>query len=180
MTMHSLLPRLMGLDWPWQKTRKMGPATEIPMDIQTRKATLADLDQLVSFAVAEATEAEGISKMHERVREGIKTALCDDSFAIYWVLEQGGAEVIGNVSVVKEWSNWNAGYYWWIQSIYVLPTFRGRGLMQKLIKTVKQAARNEKALDLRLYVHKTNKRAICAYRKTGFSDSEYKIMQLGI
>jgi len=150
------------------------------MDIQVRKATLTDLERLVSFAVAEANEAEGLPKTHERVQEGINTALCDDSVAIYWVLEQGGAEVIGNVSVVKEWSNWNAGYYWWIQSIYLLPGFRGRGLMQKLIQTVKQAARKEKALDLRLYVHKSNKRAIRAYRKTGFSDSEYKIMRLGI
>jgi GNAT superfamily N-acetyltransferase len=158
----------------------MGPAKEIPMDIQTRKATLADLERLVSFAVAEANEAEGITKTHERVRKGIKAGLCDDSVAIYWVLEKGGAEVIGNVSVVKEWSNWNAGYYWWIQSIYVLPTFRGRGLMQKLIQTVKQAAIKEKVLDLRLYVHNANKRAIRAYRKTGFSDSEYKIMRLGV
>jgi GNAT superfamily N-acetyltransferase len=150
------------------------------MDIKVRKATLGDLERLVSFAIAEANEAEGISKTHERVREGIKTALCDDSIAIYWVLEQDGPEVIGNVSVVKEWSNWNAGYYWWIQSIYVLPTFRGRELMQNLIQTVKQTALEENALDLRLYVHKTNKRAIRAYRKTGFSDSEYKIMQLGI
>jgi ribosomal protein S18 acetylase RimI-like enzyme len=52
--------------------------------------------------------------------------------------------------------------------------------MQKLIQTVKQAALKENALDLRLYVHNANKRAIRAYRKTGFSDSEYKIMQLGI
>ena len=150
------------------------------MDIKVRKATLDDLERLVSFAVAEANEAEGISKTHERVRKGIKKALQEDSIAVYWILEQNNTEVVGNISVVKEWSNWNAGYYWWIQSIYVLPEFRGRGLMQKLIQTVKQAARKEKALDLRLYVHKANKRAIHAYRKTGFSDSDYKIMRSGI
>ena len=150
------------------------------MDIQVRKANLADLERLVSFAVAEANEAEGILKTRERVRKGIKTALQDNSIAIYWVLEQGDAGVIGNVSVIKEWSNWNAGYYWWIQSIYILPGFRGRGLLQKLIQAVKQAARREKALDLRLYVHKANKQAINAYRKTGFSDSDYIIMRLGI
>ena len=150
------------------------------MDIQVRKAILTDLERLVSFAVAEANDAEGISKAHERVREGIKKALQDDSIAIYWVLERGNAELIGNVSVVKEWSNWNAGYYWWIQSMYVVPQFRGRDLIQKLIETVKQTARKEKALDLRLYVHKANQRAINAYRKTGFSDCDYKIMILGI
>ena len=69
------------------------------MDIKVRKATPADLEQLVSFAVAEANDAEGISKAHERVREGIKKAMQDESIAIYWVLERGNAELIGNVSV---------------------------------------------------------------------------------
>lgn len=49
-----------------------------------------------------------------QVRKGIRAALEDESVAIYWVLQGSRDEIVGNISVVKEWSNWKAGYYWWI------------------------------------------------------------------
>ena len=56
----------------------------------------------------------------------------------------------------------------------------GRGLMNKLIQTVRTATRQAKALDLKLYVHKNNERAIKAYRKSGFVDSDYRIMRMDL
>ena len=150
------------------------------MTFHIRRATSADLERLVSFAVAEAKEAEGIKKDSERVRQGVTTALNDDSIARYWVLEKNNTGVIGSVSIVKEWSDWNAGYYWWIQNMYILPEFRGKGLMQRLIQALKDTARNEDALELRLYVHKNNAQAISAYQKAGFFDSDYRIMTISL
>jgi len=48
--------------------------------------------------------------------------------------------------------------------------------MEKLIDTVKEEAQKGGGIDLRLYVHSTNTRAIKAYRKSGFSESDYRIM----
>jgi GNAT superfamily N-acetyltransferase len=150
------------------------------MAFDIRRARSADLESLVSFAVAEAKEAEGITKDSERVRQGITTALHDESVAMYWVLEQNNTGVIGGVSIVKEWSDWNSGYYWWIQNMYILPEFRGKGLMERLIQALKDTARNEDALELRLYVHKNNAQAISAYQKVGFFDSDYRIMTMNL
>jgi len=150
------------------------------MDDVIRRANLTDLGQLVEFTLREANEAEGIRKNREKVRKGIRTALEDESVAVYWVIQDSHNELIGNVSVVKEWSNWNAGYYWWIQSLYVKPEHRGGGLMKMLIQTVRESARQAKALDLRLYVHKNNERAIKAYIRSGFADSDYRIMRMDI
>lgn len=150
------------------------------MTFHIRKATPADLKSLVSFAVAEAKEAEGVKKDSERVRQGISTALNDDSIALYWVLEKKSIGVIGSVSMVKEWSDWNSGYYWWIQNMYLLPEFRGKGFMERLIQKLKDAARNEGALELRLYVHKNNAQAISAYQKVGFFDADYRIMTMSL
>ncbi len=143
-----------------------------------RRATSSDLEKLVSFAIAEANEAEKTSRSSELIREGVRVGLEDNSIARYWVLENEASEVIGNVSVVKEWSNWNSSYYWWIQSMYLHPEYRGKGLMDKLIEAVKVTAKREYAVDLRLYVHKENERAIQAYRKSGFIDSDYRIMTM--
>ena len=150
------------------------------MTFHIRRATPADLESLVSFAVAEAQEAEGVKKDSERVRQGVTTALNDDSIAMYWVLEKSNTTVIGSVSIVKEWSDWNSGYYWWIQNMYILPEFRGKGLMQQLIQALKDTAQEEGALELRLYVHKNNAQAISAYQKVGFFDAEYRIMTMSL
>jgi hypothetical protein len=68
----------------------------------------------LDFALSEAKEAEGIRVNRGQVRKGIRAALEDESVAIYWVLQGSRDEIVGNISVVKEWSNWKAGYYWWI------------------------------------------------------------------
>ena len=150
------------------------------MDYVIRRAKLTDLGQLVEFGLSEAKEAEGTGKSSEKVRVGIRAALEDESVAVYWIIQDSHKELIGNVSVLKEWSNWNAGYYWWIQSMYIKPENRGRGLMKMLIQKVRESAKQGRALDLRLYVHKNNERAIKAYLKSGFVDSDYRIMRIDI
>jgi len=150
------------------------------MNDVVRRADLGDLGQLVEFTISEAREAEGVSKEPEKAREGIRAALEDESFALYWVVQSEDNEILGNVSVIKEWSNWSAGYFWWIQSMFIKPEYRGRGLLEMLIQTVRESARQSNALEVRLYVHKDNARAIKAYKKTGFVDSDYRIMRMDI
>ncbi len=144
-----------------------------------RRATKEDLEKLISFTLAEAIDSEGLKINNQRVMSGIKTALEDESIAKYWVLEASGS-VIGSISVVMEWSDWNAGYYWWIQSMYIDPQFRGQGLMKLLLNDVMKKAREEQAVEVRLYVHHDNTTAIKAYATAGFEDSEYKIMRIDI
>ena len=148
------------------------------LNSHVRRAFFSDLEVLVAFTEAEYREAERSTEAPESIRQGIKAALENDTFGMYWVLVNDGAQVIGNVSVIKEWSDWHAGYYWWIQSMYIQPVYRGQGLIEKLLDTVKAAAKSDNALDLRLYVHKLNVRAIAAYRKSGFLDADYQIMRL--
>jgi len=145
-----------------------------------RRAKLTDLEKLVSFTVVEAKEAEGIDLSPENVRRSVLAALENDALGKYWVLARENDEIIGNVSVIREWSNWKGGYYWWIQSLFIQPEFRGLGLMQMLIATLKEEARKGEALELRLCVHSTNIRALKAYRKSGFSESDYRIMRMSV
>ncbi|MBN1222403.1 MAG: GNAT family N-acetyltransferase [Candidatus Aminicenantes bacterium] len=148
------------------------------LNFRVRRAESSDLEQLISFTAHEFREAEGNAEAPDTISHGVRTALEDDSLGMYWVLVKDDSQVIGNVSVIKEWSDWLAGYYWWIQSMYIQPNYRGIGLMEKLLDAVKAAARDEAVLKLRLYVHKMNARAITAYRKSGFFDADYQIMRM--
>lgn len=150
------------------------------MRFSVREAHLDDLDTLVTFTISEARHAEGIETNPGTVRKGVKAALDDPSIAMYWVLEDQEGEIIGNVSVVKEWSNWNAGFFWWVQSMFIAPEYRGQKLMSHLIEAVREAAIKENALDVRLLVHQENRRAQKAYLKEGFSNTPYEIMIMNL
>ena len=56
---------------------------------------------------------------------------------MYWVLMNQNNEPVGSASALKEWSDWSAGYYWWIQSMYIEPDYRGKGYMDLLLNAIK-------------------------------------------
>jgi GNAT superfamily N-acetyltransferase len=147
------------------------------MDATVRRATLADLDSLIHFAAEEAREAEGIEKTPATLRTGILSALQNEELALYWVLADAHDRPVGVISALREWSNWNAGFYWWIQSLYIASDYRGKGYLTSLFDAVRHEARRQGGLDLRLYVYEDNDRARSAYRKNGFAEMHYRIMK---
>jgi ribosomal protein S18 acetylase RimI-like enzyme len=144
--------------------------------VVVRPARIGDLDDLVRFIREEAREAESVEKMPATLRRGIEAALTDDSKSSYWVMADAQDALVGCVSALKEWSDWNAGYYWWIQSLYLVPACRGQGHIQLLVDAVSAEMTRQGGLELRLYVHAGNGIAIRAYEKIGFEMSAYKIM----
>jgi ribosomal protein S18 acetylase RimI-like enzyme len=78
--------------------------------------------------------------------------------------------------VVTEWSDWHGSHYWWVQSLFILPEHRGRGVVDIILDRLAQEAQAAGALDLRLYVHTSNRRALAAYRRCGFAPAPYAIL----
>jgi len=148
------------------------------MTYHVREAIADDLDDLVRFTLAEAADAEGIALPADRVRRGVQTGLENPEIAHYWVLEDEAGSAVGSASVVREWSDWQAGWYWWVQSIYVEPGHRGKGAADLLLDGIRAAAHEAGAVDLRLYVHEGNAAALRFYRRYGFEDAPYRILRI--
>jgi GNAT superfamily N-acetyltransferase len=146
------------------------------MSFSVREATSQDIDKLVYFVIAAAIEGEEGQVSPDQAQKGIKTCLENPNLAQFWVLESNRFGVVGCVSVVKEWNVWEAGYYWWLQSIFITPEYRGQDLMEVMVDHVCEQARHEQALQLRLYIHKNNERGRKAYNREGFVDSSYEMM----
>lgn len=144
--------------------------------MRVRRGTITDLEVIVDFTAEEAREAEGRSPERQSLERGIATALENDLVAEYWLLLDDDDTPCGCTSVIREWSDWNAGYYWWIQSMYITPAYRGKGHLGTLLGAVLDAARAENGLELRLYVHKENRNAVHAYEKAGFGESQYLML----
>lgn len=141
-----------------------------------RHAVAADLDTLIAFTLAEAREAEGIELDMGEVRRGVRGAFADPPRARYWLAVDPDGHAVASTSVVTEWSNFHGGEYWWVQSLYIAPAHRGRGLVERLLDHLWTAARTAGALDIRLYAHRSNTRALRAYERCGFTASPYVIM----
>jgi GNAT superfamily N-acetyltransferase len=150
--------------------------TLVAADYTIRAAGMADIDTLVAFTLREARDAEGAEIDPGAARRGVAEAFADPPRAMYWVAEARDGRVVASTSVVTEWSNFNGGYYWWVQSLFVESDHRSRGLAESLLNHLSAAAAAAGALDLRLYAYRSNERAIRAYVRCGFTTAPYVIM----
>ena len=149
----------------------------MPSHYAIRAATLADVDTIVAFTVREAHEAEGAELDATAVQRGVSGAFVDPPRAAYWVAEASGGEVVASTSIVTEWSDFHGGNYWWVQSLFIVPEHRGSGLLELLLDHLAGAAAVVGALELRLYAHRGNERAVRAYERCRFTASDYVIMR---
>ena len=138
---------------------------------------ISDVDTIARFQVAMALETEGMTLDLDRVTRGVTAAMHDESKGRYVVVRQSG-EVIGSLMLTKEWSDWNCQWYWWIQSVYVTPQHRGRGVYKAMYSKVKAMASDENVSQIRLYVDKTNQRAQRVYEKLGMSETHYLMYEV--
>lgn len=139
---------------------------------QIEKGTIGDINAIAGFQVAMAMESEGTTLDLERVTRGVTMAMDDEAKGQYIVARCEG-KVVGSLMLTREWSDWNCQWYWWIQSVYVEPRHRGKGMYRAMYERVKQMARNENVSQLRLYVDKTNNTAQHAYQHLGMTETHY-------
>lgn len=139
--------------------------------------TLADAGIIAEFQMEMARESEGTVLDAGILLEGVKAGLADPSKCTYYLARAEGGEVAGSLMITKEWSDWNNGFYWWVQSVYVRPEYRRQGAYMALYSKMKDLAKKEGAASLRLYVEKDNVNARICYRKQGMSESRYLLYE---
>ncbi len=145
--------------------------------MKIRTANSAEIDALVNFNQAMALETEGKSLDSEILRRGVSAVFADEKKGFYVVAEEN-AEIVGGLMVTFEWSDWRAKWFWWIQSVYILPEFRGRGIYRLLYDFVKaQAIVDQNVCGFRLYVETENISAQKVYEKVGMESSHYLMFE---
>ncbi|MDQ2730305.1 MAG: GNAT family N-acetyltransferase [Armatimonadota bacterium] len=142
-----------------------------------RRAEISDAAILVEHNLKMALETEDFHLNALTVSAGVLAALQEESGATYYVAEQDG-KVFGQLMVTLEWSDWRNGPIWWIQSVYVEPACRRRGVFRKLLAYIKDIGEVAGAVGFRLYVEAGNGGAQETYRCLGFVNSPYLMMEL--
>jgi len=144
--------------------------------IHCRRATIDDLEHLVDGNQSIARETEGVELSEAKLKPGIAAILDDQNKGIYWVaiIEE---QVIGQILVTYEWSDWRNGQIWWIQSVYVWPEARRQGVFKALLDYVTHEARDHSVVELRLYADTTNQKAHSTYLNQGFTTGHYQVFE---
>jgi ribosomal protein S18 acetylase RimI-like enzyme len=145
--------------------------------IRIRLARRRDAPALVAFNSAMALETEAKLLFPNVIGAGVRALLARPASGFY-VVAQCNAQVIGALLITKEWSDWRNGDFWWVQSVYVLPEHRGRGVYRRLYRHVQRlAARRRSVVGFRLYVDHDNARARRVYRSLGMKQTRYAIFE---
>lgn len=142
-------------------------------EISIRLAQKADAPALVEFNQAMALETEGKRLETNILQSGVEAVFDDEKKGFYVVAESEG-KIIGGLMITFEWSDWRNSWFWWIQSVYILPAGRGRKIYSRLYDFVKEKARQQGGVcGIRLYVEKENEHAQKVYEKVGMEKSYY-------
>lgn len=137
----------------------------------------ADVPTIASFNAAMAFETERLTLSLDVVTRGIQKLLADPSKGFYRVAETS-AGLAGQIMVTSEWSDWRCGYWWWIQSVYVAPAFRRRGVFRQLYDEVaREAALRDDVRGFRLYVERENHVAQSTYKALGMQPGKYVVFE---
>lgn len=136
------------------------------------KGSITDIEAITDFQIAMALESEGTSLDRDVVSKGVSSVMEDESKGIYIVAKESDI-AIGSVMITREWSDWNNAWYWWIQSVYVMPEYRGRGVFKAMYAKVRELAEQQNVSQIRLYVDRTNTVAQRIYEKLGMAECHY-------
>jgi ribosomal protein S18 acetylase RimI-like enzyme len=145
--------------------------------LQIRPATVSDAATIAAFNVAMAAETEGLALDPDTVAAGVLGLLTHPERGFYLVAEDDGV-VVGQLMCTFEWSDWRNGVQYWIQSVYVMPSARRRGVYRALYEALVGRANDAGAAGVRLYVHHDNVVAQQTYSALGMDAAEYRIFEV--
>ncbi len=145
--------------------------------IHYRDANPTDAPAIVDFQIAMAHETEHFALDRAVCTRGVEAVFADPSRGRYFVADDG-AKLVASLMITPEWSDWRNGVVWWIQSVYVVPEARRRGVYAGLYEHVKRIAEGDaKVKGIRLYVDRRNTSAQEVYRRMGMNGEHYQVFE---
>lgn len=145
--------------------------------IHIRPAQLSDAPTIAEFNRAMAWETEEKELPSEIILAGVQTLLATPAYGFYIVAEMD-QQIVACLMITTEWSDWRNGVLWWIQSVFVAPDYRRRGIYRRMYELVKDLADGEPSVcGFRLYVERDNARAQTTYRSLGMTQTPYLVFE---
>lgn len=148
-----------------------------------RRGAPDDTPALVEFNLAMACETEKRILSSATVERGVRALFDGRGEGFYLVAEVEPSterrQVVGALMVTYEWSDWRDRRFWWLQSVYVRPEFRRRGVFRTLFQFLQQEAKSRPDVcGLRLYVERENNIAQKTYQTMVMAETPYQMYEM--
>lgn len=145
--------------------------------LKIRNAELKDMETVAVFQIKMALETENVHLDRDTVLSGVEAVLTDPAKGRYIVAEEDG-QIGASLLITYEWSDWRNGVVWWLQSLYVQPEWRRKGVFRAMFQFIKEMVECDAHIKgIRLYVDKTNTVAQETYRSLGMNGEHYKVFE---
>lgn len=145
--------------------------------LKIRKAVMGDVQVVAAYNREMARETEGLDLDYQEVVRGVKAVIKDGHKGFYLVALQG-PDILGQLLITPEWSDWRNRFFWWIQSVYVHPDHRNRNIFKRLFHHLTELASARRDIaGLRLYVEVNNRQAKSVYETLGMFRCGYDMYE---
>ena len=145
--------------------------------ITVQKALPKHIDVLIDFQQRLAYESEEVTLDAATLRKGMEAMFADPGKGLYYIASDG-EDVVGCHMITYEWSDWRNGMAWWLQSVYVRESHRKKGVFKIMYDNViSMIKKDPNLIALRLYVDKSNERAMKVYAAMGMDGSHYTVYE---
>lgn len=147
------------------------------MKTTIRKAHSPEINTIADFQLRMALETEQVKLDPDTVRSGVQAVMDDPNKGFYLIAEED-EKVVASLMVTPEWSDWRAKTVWWIQSLYVMPDYRRKGIFKSMYTYLKNEINHLPDIaGIRLYVDKTNTKAQKVYEIIGMNPNHYTLYE---
>lgn len=145
--------------------------------IRIKEANKSDIPLIIDFQIDMARETEKLELNRETLSKGVEAIFDANYKGKYYIAEYDG-QTAGMLMTTFEWSDWRAATVLWIQSVFVKPAFRKKGVYSALYQHVQKIVKqNPNYGGIRLYVDQGNQQAIKVYEKAGMDGGHYKLFE---
>ena len=135
------------------------------------------MNLIVDFQQKMAWETEKLKLDENELTAGVRAVFHDSAKGCYFVALEDNI-IIGSLMITYEWSDWRNRTVYWIQSVYVLPEHRQKGVYKALYAHILSLMNeDEKVGGVRLYVDKSNRIAQTVYTKMGMNGDHYQLFE---
>ncbi|MFO8132620.1 MAG: GNAT family N-acetyltransferase [Thermoplasmatota archaeon] len=142
-------------------------------------ASMEDAEAIARNNVQLRMETEHVEMDSQVAIEGTRALIASEERGFYLVARHDG-EIVGQVLVTHEWSDWRNRDIWWLHRIYVKQAWRHSGILKKLFAEVHRRAMKNNVYAVRLYLHEANREAAAIYRKLGMKRAPFHVFSTTI
>ena len=146
-------------------------------NLTVRIATRDDVGEIAKFNVLFAKETVQKKISLALTTEGVHQVFAKFNNGFYIIAQLDGA-IVGMTMVTREWSDWNNGAFYCIQSIFVLTMEHQQEVHDAIFHKVKNLAKEHyDVCGIRLYVHQDDIKTQQSYEQLGLHKTVYSLFE---